>query len=314
MKIIFIGTGKFGSIVLSKLLKSKYKPDIVVCAYDKPVGRSQELCACETKQVATENKIEVLELDTVKEEKNIKKIVSLKSDLIIVADTNFILPKEVLDLPKHGCLNIHPSLLPQYRGPSPIQSVIFWGKTETGVTIIKMDERIDHGPIVAKQKVSVIEGETFEGLRNKLAEAGADLLVKTLPDWVSGKINPLIQIDEDAIYTKKFEKEDGRIDWKNTADYIERLVRALNPWPGTYTFFNRKEEIKRLKILKAKATDLEAKSFEEGKLTETQEKKPAILCSQGILLLEEVQVEGKNKMTGEEFLNGYHGLIGIKFE
>jgi methionyl-tRNA formyltransferase len=313
MKITFIGTGKFGSIVLEGLTKSKFKPDIVVCPYDKPAGRKKELKACQTKEVATSNKLKVLEIDTLKEEKNITAIKAQKPDLIIVADTNFILPEAVLTIPKYGCLNVHPSLLPRYRGPSPLQAAIFWGQEETGVTIIKMDEKIDHGPIITQKAVSISSTETFETLKDKLAKLGAEILIKALPRWIDNKIEPLIQNDDNAIYTKKFKKEDGKIDWKGSAIDIDRMIRAYNPWPGTFTFFSKKQQLIRLKVIKAKAIDLSSKSFHEGRLTELDDKTPAVLCSKGKLLLEEVQVEGKTVASGQEFLNGYRGLIGSIF-
>jgi len=310
MKITYIGTGKFGSIILEKLAKSKFKPTTVVCPYDKPVGRKQELKACETKQIAKTNKLAILELDTLKEKNNIIAIKNLKSDLIIVADTNFILPEAILELPKYGCLNVHPSLLPKYRGPSPLQAAIFWGQEETGVSIIKMDEKIDHGPIIAKETAPITSDETFESLRDKLAELGAKVLIRAVSNWTAGKSNPLVQNDDNAIYTKKFRKEDGEIDWKSPAENIDRMIRAYNPWPGTFTLFSRKQQPTRLKIIKAKVIDPTSKSFHEGRLIELDDKTPAILCSKGKLLLKEVQVEGKTIVSGKEFLNGYRGLIG----
>jgi len=313
MKITFIGTGKFGSIVLEGLAKSKFKPTTVVCPYDKPVGRKQELKPCETKEIAQKNKITVLEIDTLKEAKNIKTIKSLESNLIIVADTNFILPEAILELPKYGCLNVHPSLLPKYRGPSPLQAAIFWGKEETGVTIIKMDEKIDHGPIIVQQIASINPTETFESLRDRLAVLGMKILIKALPAWISEKGEPLVQNDDNAIYTKKFRKEDGKIEWKQSAIDIDRMIRAYNPWPGTYTFFSKKQQFVRLKIIEAKAIEIDSKSFHEGRLIELDDKTPAILCSKGKMLLKEVQVEGKTVVSGKEFLNGHRGLIGSIF-
>lgn len=311
MTIVFIGTGKFGAAILESLSRTKYCPAYLVCSCDKPVGRKQKLTPCPSKEIAKHYKIKIIEALSLKEETMIKRIERVRPDLVIVADTDFILPQTLLNVPPRGCLNVHPSLLPKYRGPSPIQAAIFWGQKETGVTIIQMDEKIDHGPIVVQEKYEMPEPPPyFEPLRDELANLGARLLIKTLPKWLAGKIIPKAQNDDEAIYTKKFKKEDGLLDWKGSAQEIERKIKALNPWPGTYTYFLWKENSLRLKILQAQAVDLEAKSFNEGKITQDG-KTLKVEASQGRIILEKIQIEGKSIMTGKEFLNGYQGVKNL---
>lgn len=313
MKIIFIGTGKFGAIVLDKLAQSKFRPDFLICSYDKPVGRKQILRACPTKEIAKNYNLEITEFNTLKGKESLFK--ELAPDLIIVADTNFILPQEILKIPQNGCLNIHPSLLPKHRGPSPIQTTILAKDKETGVTIILMDRKIDHGDIVQNVKYEInCSGLTYEKLRDNLAELGAELLIKILPDWLQGKIKPKEQKHNEATYTKKLTKQDGQINWSKPALKIEHQVRALNPWPGTYTFFEHKGTKKRLKILSAlavKINKVKPENKKNGSIIKL-DKKMAIACKEGFLILEQVQPEGKNIMSGEAFLNGYREIINLE--
>jgi methionyl-tRNA formyltransferase len=237
MKTAFLGMPRFGAIILEKLNKSGYKPDSV-------------------------NQFE-----------DIKRI---KPDLIIVANFGQILPQEILDIPQYGCLNVHPSLLPKYRGASPVQSAVLNGEAKTGVTIIFMDAQIDHGPILAQKETIIGPNETYSQLHDRLAALGAELLIDTLPDWIAGRIELREQDHKLAIYTKILTREDGKIDWRKSDEEIERQIRAFNPWPGTYTIWQKK----RIKILKG--------MMENGKLR-----------------IMEVQPEGKKSMSFEAFLRGH---------
>ena len=198
-------------------------------------------------------------------------------DLIVVGFWGEIVRKEMLEKPKFGALNVHPSLLPKYRGPTPVLFTILNGDSEAGVTIIKMDEEVDHGPILAQQKFSIGEKKlTKSELRQILWELGGDLLVETIPKWIRGEIQPQEQDHSKATYTKKLTREDGRIDWNRPAEYRERQIRALTPWPGAFTIWKGK----RIKILKA--------HIEEGKL-----------------VIDELQMEGKKPTTFHDFLLGH---------
>ncbi|MFH1180943.1 MAG: methionyl-tRNA formyltransferase [bacterium] len=272
LKIIFIGTPEFGAIILDKLIENGYKPVLVITAPDKPVGRKQTITPSPVKITAQKHKIKVGDRIS-----NISEPV----DLIIVAAYGKILPKNILEIPKYGCLNVHPSLLPKYRGPSPIQMAILNGDKETGVTIMKMDEKIDHGQIISNSKFLISNKFTYKELHDELAKLGAKLLSKTIPDWINGKIKPVPQDETKATYTKIIKKEDGMVGWKSPIDYIERQVRALNPWPGTYTLYNGKI----LKILKAEA-------------------------AKGELIIKEVQLEGKKPMSFDAFQRGHQDFLG----
>ncbi len=243
IKIILLGTGKFKDIILERIFRAGYKP------------------------VSTQYQ-------------DIKKI---KPDLVIVANFGKILPKDILAIPRYGCLNIHPSLLPKYRGPTPIQSAILNNEKETGVTIILLDDKIDHGPIISNTKYKIQNSKiTYQQLHDQLANLSAELLVKTIPDWIGGKIKPMPQDESKVTYTKIFTGEDGKIDWKKPIDYIERQVRALNPEPGTYTLYKGKI----LKILE----------------TEIKNNK---------LIIKKVHLAGKKPMSFEDFLRGHQDYVKL---
>jgi methionyl-tRNA formyltransferase len=203
-----------------------------------------------------------------------------KPDVGVLASYGRILKKEELNQPKHGILNLHPSLLPQYRGPSPVQTAILNGDQETGLTIIKMDEKVDHGPIIAQFKEEIRPDDTSQSLYQRLFTAGAQVLTTILPVYLEGKITPRKQDHTRATNTKKFTREDGQIDWQKTAVFNERFIRAMFPWPGAWTEVNLKNKKKRLKILQA--------HLEGNKLA-----------------FDQVQLEGKNPVAWKQFQEGY---------
>lgn len=276
-KIVFMGTPEFGALILEKLIEGGYKPVLVVTVPDKPSGRKQQLTPPAVKITALKHGIETIQPEKLKDAK--EKIKSFQPDLIITAAYSKILPDEIIGLPEKGCINVHPSLLPKHRGPSPVQQTILDGDKKTGVTIMLMDSQIDHGPILAQEETEIKQGETASELHGRLAEIGGKLLLKIIPEWMAGTIKAVSQDDEAATYTKIIKREDGKIDWQNPPEKIERKIRAFSPWPGAYTFWNKNGKTSRLKILKAR--------MEDGKLT-----------------LEEVQPEGKKPMGFGEFLRG----------
>ncbi len=231
----------------------------------------------------------------------IEKISSLKPNLIVVVAFGQIIPQGILDIPSYGCINVHPSLLPKYRGASPLQEALLRGDTETGVTIMHMDANMDHGPILAQKKIHISPQETIETLRKKTTTIGVTLLTETVQALLAKTIPSIIQDDSQATYTRLLTRESGKIDWVGSAEYIERQVRALNPWPGTWIV----HEGKRLKILKTslyKKTD--TSHLPQGSIGKKGE---LILawCKTGIVILEEIQIEGKKPMKASEFLRGY---------
>jgi len=272
IKIVFIGTSEFGAVILNRLVKNNYKPVLVITQPDKPAGRKQTLTPSPVKKEA-----KLLEVGYDLEE--IKKI---KPDLIITAAYGKIIPKEILEIPKYGALNVHPSLLPKYRGPSPIQTAILNGDKETGLTIMLMDQKIDHGPIIAQNKYKIGENITYQELEKILADQGAKLLIETLPKWIKREIKAKEQNHSKASYTKIIKKEDGKIDWNKPAQEIERKIRAFDPWPGAFTFIKKKDKKIRVKILEAE------------------------LSKDNKLIIKKLQPEAKKPMSFEEFKKGYH--------
>ena len=309
LKIAFLGTPEFAVPILEKLIQSRYKPIAVFCAPDKPVGRKQILTPPPIKVIAQKNNIPIYQPENVTDFK--LQITSLNPDLIICAAYSLILPKEVLAVPKFGYLNIHPSLLPKYRGPSPIQYAILSGDKETGVTIIKMNEKIDAGPILKNQRLNIKNQRyTTPKLSEKLSEMGANLLLEILPDWITGKIKPEPQDESKATYTKIIKKEDGLINWQRSAQEIERQFRAFTPWPGAYTrIMNNKSRIMNLKITEA-AVSKDDKNKKPGEIFLTDDEKLAIRAGDGCLLLEKLQIEGGKPMTAQDFLRGHREIIG----
>jgi len=273
LKIIFIGTSQFAAIILDKLCQANLKPVLVITAPDKPVGRKKIITPPPAKLTAEKYGIPISQPKVIS---NFQFPIS-KPDLIVVAAYGQIIPKEILKIPRYGCLNVHPSLLPKYRGPSPIQAAILNGDKETGVTIIKMTEKVDAGPIIANIKYQISNIKiNYETLHNKLAELGTDLLIKTIPLWIKGKIKEKLQDESKASYTKILTKEDGLINWRDPIEKIERQIRAFNPWPGAYTIYRGKM----LKILEADIVNNQ-------------------------LILKKVQLEGKKPMRFEDFLRGH---------
>ena len=307
LKIIFIGTPEFGAIILEELIKGGYLPVLVITAPDKPVGRKQIVTPPPVKISAQKYNIPVLQPEKILNLKS--EILNLKPDLIIVAAFGQILPKEILEIPKYGCLNVHPSLLPRWRGSSPIQYTILNGDKETGLTIILMTEKVDQGDVIAISKFQITNSQiTYLKLHNMLAEKGAKLLLKILPKWITEKIKPLSQDETMTTCTKTLKKEDGKIDWRKPAQYIERQIRAFQPWPGSFCFLDEKQ----IKILEADVLK-QAKngpfSF-PGKTFLAPNDKIAVQTGKDFLVIEKLQFEGKKPMSSEEFLRGHLKFIG----
>lgn len=304
IKTILIGTSDF-AVRIYKHIYKKLDIAAIITTPDKPIGRKQILTPSPVKKWALENNIPTLELES-------QKIKELKPDLIIVAAYGEIVPKEILDIPEFGALNIHPSLLPKYRGASPIQATILNGDTETGVTIIKMDEKMDHGDIVANSKFEIRNSKpTYEELSEKLADLGAELLISTLPDYVNGKIKPKPQDHSKATFTKIIKKEDGRIDWNKSAKEIERQIRAYYQWPSSYAqISSTKSQVpNNIKILNAEIQNKNT-NHKIGEVFLDENKNLCVQTNDGVLILKQVQLEGKKSMIAKDFLNGHPEIVG----
>jgi methionyl-tRNA formyltransferase len=310
LKVIYMGTPDFSVPSLLSLIEQT-EVIAVVTQPDKKVGRKQELTESPVRKVALVNKIQILQPDKIKGNSDfIKQIKLLQPDLIVVVAYGFLLPKEILDIPKYGVINIHASLLPKYRGASPIQTAILNGDKETGVTIMLIDDKMDTGPVLSQRTITITDTDNFESLHDKLAQLGSELLSDTLPKYICGEIKPVAQNEAEATYCKILTKEDGKIDWNKSAEEIERQVRAFTPWPGAWTVWNNKS----LKVLKAVVyastgpvlSKAEGLSMTTGKVNEGL----AVACGNGALEIMELQLEGKKPMSAKEFLNGNKEIIG----
>jgi methionyl-tRNA formyltransferase len=313
IKTVLMGTPEFAEKIFSKfysVMQDKFEIITVITAPDKPVGRKQELLLSPVKQWALKNNLNILQPDKIRKSEWIKRIQELNPELIILTAYGQIIPKEILDIPKHGALNIHPSFLPKYRGPSPVQTTILNGDKDAGVTLMLMDQKMDHGDIVSQFEFSISEDITYKVLINKLANIGADLLIKKLPDWIDGKIKDKPQNHSKATFCKIIEKENGKIDWNKSAKEIERQIRAYAIWPNTFTDFNGKK----LKILEASpSTALGTSKNTNHKIGEvflTDNKELAVQTGKGALILKQVQPESKNPMSVLDFRNGHPDVIG----
>ncbi|MDD2696611.1 MAG: methionyl-tRNA formyltransferase [Candidatus Pacebacteria bacterium] len=309
VKIIFIGTPEFGAIVLEELIKGGYPPVLVVTSPDKKVGRKQVVTPPPVKIVAEKNKIPVEQPEKIKD--IITKIKNINPDLIIVAAFGQIFPKEILEIPKYGCLNVHPSLLPKYRGPSPTQFTILNGEKKSGVTIMLIDDKIDHGPIVSQKEMEIEEKETAQGLHDKLALLGAKLLSEIIPQWIKKEITAKNQDETRATFTKILKREDGKIDWRKPAEVLEREIRAYFSWPGNYAFWEDRGKTIKIKIIKSRVLKSpEKERYPIGQALIVPQNEIGVQCGKDFLVIEKLQMEGKNEMAAEDFLRGHPNFTG----
>ena len=301
--IIFIGTPDFSVPTLEALIEDeRFNIAAVITAPDAPVGRKQILTPPPVKVMAQKFNLPVLQPRNIKAmATGIKKIAP---DAIIVIAYGQIIPPDILAIPKYGCLNLHASLLPKHRGASPIQSAIAAGDKTSGVTLMKMDSGLDTGPIIAQTKLNIATDETGESLHDKLARLSAKTLLQYLPGYLTGKLTPQPQAENQATYAPKLTRQSGRIDWRKPAEEIERLVRAYYPWPGTWT----KWQEKILKIIEVDKNILKINKDKVGQIF-LHNGRPAIQCGHSSLIINRLQLAGKQVVTGQEFISGYEQKI-----
>lgn len=312
-KIVFMGTAEIAKEILESLVRSGYAISAVVTQPDKKTGREQETKFGPVKEFSVSNKITVFQPDKLDEEA-IKKIKDLDPDLIVVIAYGKIIPKEILEIPKYKSINIHPSMLPKFRGPSPIQNAILAGEKETGITIMLVDEKMDHGDILVQTKVLIYPNETTETLSQKIAPVSSRLLLEAIPLWIEGKIKPKKQDDTKATYCQLIEREDGHIFWDETAEDIFNKYRAFQPWPGIFSVWEKDGNHSRIKLAKITLQDEnQEKKRELGEIFETNNK-IGVNTSKGVIILEEIQLEGKKPITIKEFVNGHKDFIGSKLK
>lgn len=310
-RLIFFGTSRFALPTLAKLLESGFRPELVVTTPDAFRGKKQLLTPPPVKSKALELGLEVYQPADLKAPEVIAELKKRAPTVGVLVAYGKIVPKAVIDLFPKGILNVHPSLLPRWRGATPIQAAIRAGDEVTGVTVILIDEDVDHGPILGQRTVRIDASEDYRILHDRLAAEAAELLGEVLPQWLAGKISAKAQDPSKATFCQKLASDAGRIDWSRPAVDIDRQVRALNPEPGTYTWYRENDGSERmLKILKVGVASL----FQAGVpavpgVVFEYDSKLAVTCGNGAILLETVQPEGKKPMSGEEFLRGHKKLV-----
>ena len=301
MKIIFMGTPDYAAEALEALIKAGHEVTAVVTQPDRAKGRSGQVQCTPVKECAVRHGIAVLQPVKIKTPEAIEELKKYEADVYVVAAFGQILSKEILELPQFGCVNIHASLLPKYRGAAPINQCIIDGEKETGITIMQMDAGIDTGDILAQKKVIIEDKETAETLFDKLSQAGAELIVEALPKIERGEITPIKQDESLVSYVKMMDKSKGRIDWSADAVSIERLVRGLNPWPSAYTSCQGKT----VKIWRSDVVETAVECTEQpGTIVLVGKDFFDVACGAGNLRIYELQMEGKKRMDTKSFLLG----------
>ena len=306
MRAVFMGTPEIAATVLKSVLASRHEVIAVVTQTDKPKGRGHEMAFPPVKEVALEAGIPVFQPQRAKDEAFIEELRALNPDIILVAAYGKLLPKAILDMPKFGCINVHASLLPKYRGASPIQWAVLNGDEKSGVTIMHMAETMDTGDIIMAEEVILAADETAGTLHDKLAEIGGPLLITAMEALETGRAPRIRQNEEEATHVKMLDKTMGNIDFNKSALQLERWIRGLNPWPTAYTKLEGKMcKLWKAEVLSAEELTKEEKNFMPGTVLRVEKESFDVLTGEGVLRIKELQLEGKRKMTAEEFLRGF---------
>ena len=306
MKTIFMGTPEF-AIPSLKVVSKNTDLRAIFTKEDKVNARGNKIIFSPVKQFGIDNEIEVIQPKKVKDEKIIKKIKEINPDLIVVVAYGKILPKEIIDIPKYGIINVHSSLLPKYRGASPIHSAILNGDTESGVSIMYIEEGLDSGDVILQESCDILENDTLGTLHDKLKDLGAIVLEKALKLIEEGKVEATKQDESLATFVKPITKEQTKIDWNNTKEVIFNQIRGLNPFPAAYTFNEKNENIK---IYKSEKLDREYEG-KNGQIVDIINKKgPVVKVKNGALVLLEVKFQGKKLQRGADVINGRKMAIG----
>jgi methionyl-tRNA formyltransferase len=310
-RVIFMGTPDFAVPALEALAKSSdYQVVGVVTQPDRPAGRGKAIQASSVKQAAaTLSDAQILQPEKLRDPGVFEHLQAIQPDLIVVAAFGQILRQTVLDLPRYGCINVHASLLPRWRGAAPIQAAIRAGDTESGITIMKMDAGLDTGPVLSQRALPIANDETGQSLHDKLAKVGGELLIETLAPYLRGEITPQPQDDSKHTYAPMLKKEDGLIDWAQSAEAIERQVRAYHPWPGTYTTWNGQI----LKILPQDTGDLPSVLPAQAAPGEVVLRGPGLVgvgTGDGLYVPYMLQLAGKAAVAVGAFVNGYKAFVG----
>jgi methionyl-tRNA formyltransferase len=310
MRIIFMGTPELAAVSLRRLISvPEFQLAAVVTQPDQPKGRGLKLTPSPVKEVALQAGLTVLQPERAREENFIRALAALQPELIAVAAYGQILPKAILDLPRYGCINVHTSLLPKYRGAAPIQHAILNGDGETGVTIMKMDVGLDTGDILTQEHTPIGLSDNSQTLHDRLANLGAELLARTIPQYTDGAIPPRPQPAEGVSYAAKIKRQDGEINWAQPAQVIWNRIRGLVPWPGAFSHLPGQPQPHLLKIWEAKPVD---RSGEPGCVLQADKSGIIIGCGHGALMISLLQREGGRRLTAAEFLAGHSLEVGEK--
>lgn len=311
-RVIFMGTPEFAVPSLQALL-AQHEIAGVVTQPDRPSGRGRKLVASPVKELALAHSLPLFQPASLRPPEAVAHLAAWRPEVIVVAAFGQILRAPVLDLPPHGCLNVHASLLPRYRGAAPIAAAILAGEAVTGVTIMRMDEGMDTGPLLAQAECPIAPDETTATLSAALADLGAQLLVDTLPGWLAGQVKARSQDSSRATYCRPLQKEDGRLDWTRPAAHLDRQVRACDPWPGAYTTWQGQ----RLKVLRARARPEQPSTARPGPPEATRPGQVVeldggigVVTGRGVLELLEVQLAGKQPVDAGAFARGQRDLLG----
>lgn len=309
LNIVFAGTPEFGLPCLQALHSSEHRLSAVYTQPDRPAGRGRSLQPSAVKAWAVEYGIAVHQPEHFKSEETVEALAALKPDVIVVIAYGLILPQRVLDIPKYGCINVHASLLPRWRGASPIQHAILYGDSCSGVTIMQMDAGMDTGDMLRTAECPITISDTAQSLHDRLSMLSAEPLLDCLKQVASGALQPKAQNDEAASYAPKILKNDGRIDWRTSADAIDKKVRAFSPWPVAYTALNASE---RIRIHKGRAIQQEhATNTIAGSILSMDETGITVACGEGAYSIERLQLPGKKVVAVREWLNGNSEQLSI---
>ena len=301
MRIVFIGSGEIGVPTLRALLDSEHEVVAVVTQPDKRVGREQRIEPLPIKKEIAKTRIPILQPARIKDQKATEEIRHFAPDVIVVVAYGQILPRDVLEIPRLACLNLHASLLPRWRGAAPIQATIAAGDCETGITAMYMDEGLDTGDILLQRRVEILPNDTGGSLHDRMAQIAPEALLESLRLVAAGNAPRIPQDNARATYAPKLKREHGLIDWSESAEAIERKIRAYNPWPGAFM----KVDHQNLKVFSASVVDLNSQPGEVLR----SDKDLVVATGKDALSLAEVQLEGKRRMSAAEFLRGHHALL-----
>ncbi|PVV09573.1 MAG: methionyl-tRNA formyltransferase [gamma proteobacterium symbiont of Ctena orbiculata] len=305
LNIVFAGTPEFAATALESLLTTQHRVVAVYTQPDRPAGRGRKVHISPVKALALETGIEVRQPQTLKDEGAQQALADLKADLMVVVAYGLLLPQAVLDIPRLGCINIHASLLPRWRGAAPIQRALLAGDEETGVTIMQMEAGLDTGPMLYTLKTPIHDQDTGGSLHDRLAEMGAQALLACLPDLAAGRLQAEIQDDQLANYASKLDKQEGLIDWSQSAVEIDRKVRAFNPWPVAQCRFGEKV----MRIWQAEPLK-QGCAAEPGEVLRSGKSGIDVATGDGVLRITQLQMPGKRAMSAADFLNA-HSMQGV---